>query len=338
MRILFNHGLTAGELYTNTESDKSWVFWIENYGRSRTYEENIAEPFKYCLSVILNRVIDEKERFKVPYYNAYIDFEIVSGDKFIEHRQNGRFSEIDFVESDFTGYFLNYFFQTKAYQKMMPVYIGGSLKKKFIEKINSGEKFYTTKDFKLDDVMPQVYEKFNILPKKEVKRLVVHGFRRMHSAIKFGCAISIMSHRNDLVMYLGKLTLNKKEQIKQYSVRRDRKLRKIEGWKKTPFDGWYYIGLNENTAVKWAELNIKSKTIARFENVIPRKIKEELYYKDKKIYVFRYKRKTFKGWAFWADSLKVRKLEYLGYAEERKFYPEDKTWLKLKRELWEKKV
>ena len=82
---------------------------------------------------------------------------------------------------------------------------------------------------------------------------------------------------------------------------------------------------------KWVEANEKSRSIARFTNIIPRKIKEELYYKDKKIYVFRYKRKDFKGWAFWAEKLEVRKLEYLGYAYERKFYPEDKSWLEIKK-------
>jgi len=44
--------------------------------------------------------------------------------------------------------------------------------------------------------------------------------------------------------------------------------------------------------------NKTSRTLAKFKNIIPRKIKEELYYKAKNIYIFRYKRKSFKGWAF----------------------------------------
>ena len=43
---------------------------------------------------------------------------------------------------------------------------------------------------------------------------------------------------------------------------------------------------------KVAEIETKNEG---FTNIIPRKIKEELYYKDKKIYVFRYKRKDFKN-------------------------------------------
>lgn len=55
----------------------------------------------------------------------------------------------------------------------------------------------------------------------------------MHSAIKFGCAITITSLRHiNCYAYIGQLTLTPEKQIKEYSIRRDRKLRKIEGWKK----------------------------------------------------------------------------------------------------------
>lgn len=337
MRILFNHGLTPGELYTSTPESithHKWRWWISHYGWAKTYEDSIADPFKYCMGLVLTRVIEDKVRFKIPVNSvAYIDFEIVTGDQFLKHRQNGRFSEIDFIESDFTGYFLNYYFQTKAYQKNIPIYLGGKLKQLFLTGINSGEKYYTTKDITVDDVLDDVQEKFSEITKLELRRLLLHGFRRMHSAIKFGCAISIASVRHiNCFAYIGKLTLSPEKQIKEYSIRRDRKLRKIEGWKHTPFDGYYYIGLNTTGFNHWAVENKTTKSVIKFTNIIPRKIKEELYYKSNNIYIFRYKRKTFKGWAFWADSLKVRNLEYLGKAINSQFIQEDKTWKQLIKE------
>ena len=74
MRILFNHGLTAGELYTNTPksiTNRPWRWWIRQYGWTSTYEDTIADPFKYCLGLILNKVIDEKVRFKIPDYFGF---------------------------------------------------------------------------------------------------------------------------------------------------------------------------------------------------------------------------------------------------------------------------
>jgi hypothetical protein len=161
---------------------------------------------------------------------AYIDFEIVTGEFFEKQRQNGRFSEIDFIESDFTGYFLRYYFKAKAYQKSYPIYLGGQLKEKFLNGINSGIKYYSTKDVTLEDFIDPVHLQFKDLTRVEIKKLLVHGFRRLHSAMKFGCAISITSvKRINCYAHIGSLSLNPEQQIKEYGVRRDRKLRKIEG-------------------------------------------------------------------------------------------------------------
>ena len=179
----------------------------------------------------MDRIIEDKVRFLIPYaQEAYIDFEIVTGDMFIKQRQNGRFSKIDFIESDFTGYFLRYYYKGRAYQKSYPIYLGGALKQKFLDKINSGEKFYSTKNVTLNDFLTQVHEKFSELTMAELKRLLNHGFRRLHSAMRYGCAISINTRKFlPCVAYIGLLSLDPETQIKQYSIRRDRKLRKIEG-------------------------------------------------------------------------------------------------------------
>jgi hypothetical protein len=82
----------------------------------------------------------------------------------------------------------------------------------------------------------------------------------------------------------------------------------------------------------WLEENKNSKSIVKFSNVIPRKIKEELYYKAKHLHIFRFKRETFKGWAYWADELKLRNVEYIGEVYEHQFTPSNKTWKELRKE------
>lgn len=340
MRILFNHGLTAGELYVNTPSKITTLthsHFKHNYRLVKRFEESLADPFKFCIKLVLNKILVDKLRFKIPEQDAYIDFDIVEGEKFMKQRQLGRWSNIDLIESDFTGYSLIYHYNTKHYPKDIPVYLGGDLKTMLLDGTNSGEKYYTIKDFTLYDILDEVYTKYPETPKADIKRLLLHGFRRMHSAIKFGCAITLNSTRHKLTVYIGKLTFTPEKQIKEYSIRRDRKLRKIEQWKKTEFDGYYYIGLNESTLKEWVETNKKSRTLAKFTNIIPRKIQEELYYKDKIIYVFRYKRKTFKGWSFWANELNVRNLEYLGKSTDRKFVSSPKDWKTLIKE-YEKRI
>jgi hypothetical protein len=72
-------------------------------------------------------------------------------------------------------------------------------------------------------------------------------------------------------------------------------------------------------------MNSKSRTVLQFTNIIPRKIQEEIYYKAKHLYVFRFKRKDFKGWSYWAETLKLRNVEYIGEVLDRKFTPSNKT-------------
>lgn len=328
MILFFNHGLSAPELFVNTPKkycDRSLYWFRKNIRYSATIEEAMSDPFKYCLGIILHAVIDEKKRFKIPRVpESYIDFEIVTGEKFEKHRYDGRFQEIDFIASDFTGYALRYYFKAKAYQKSQRIYIGGSLKEKFLNGINSGVKYYTTEDFTIDDFLPDVYKKFNQLTEREVKELVLLGFRRMHSSIRYGCSISIRTHKYvDCTAFIGPITLDPEKHLKGYDFKRKRKLRKMEEWRKAPFDGYYYIGLDKSVMNEWIENNRLSKTIFKFNNVMIRRIKEEFFHKSNHIYIFRYKVKKFKGWTFWKEYLKARNVEYLGVSIDRKFNPTD---------------
>lgn len=337
MRILFNHGLTPEDLYTNAPKkiiDRKWRWFIKHYGSTTSYEDAISDPFKYTIGLVLNRVLDERVRFKLPVNcDAYFDFEIINGDRFELQRQNGRFQEIDFIESDFTGYSLRYYFKAKAYQKHYPIYLGGDLKQKFLSGINSGIKYYTVKDITLNDVIDEVYKKFPELTKKEVKNLVLLGFRRMQSSMMYGCAITINTTKfMNCYAYIGKLSLNPFFQIKEYSIRRDKKLRKIDVWKKPPYDGYYYIGLNPVALETWLEENKKARTKLTFRNVIARRLKEELYYKYKTVHIFRIPVKKFKGWTIWIEKSTFRDVEYIGEVNSHKFSPADKTWKDLIKE------
>lgn len=337
MRMLFNHGMTIEELYSNTPEkiiNRKWTWFIKNYKGTSSYEDAISDPFKYTLVILLNKIIDEKVRFKIPVKNeAYIDFEIVDEDRFIKQRQTGRFQEIDFIQSDFKGFAIRYYFKAKAYHKSYQLYLGGDLKKKFLDKINSGENFYSIKDITINDIIDSIYEKFPELTKIEVKNLVLHGFRRLHSAIKYGCAITLNSRKyGNLYVHIGALTLNIKNQIIDYNKKRDRKLRRIETWKKIPFDGYYYIGLNPNAFDNWIKLNEKSRTLVKFTRVFPRKIMEELFYKHREIYIFRIVLKKFKGWMYWAEELENRNVTFLGKVNNLQFAPSNKTWKELIKE------
>ena len=132
--------------------------------------------------------------------------------------------------------------------------------------------------------------------------------------------------------HIGAIYLNPEKQIKEYSRRRDRKLRKIEGWKHPDFDGYYYIGLNETAFEDWFKVNRTARTTLKFSRIVPRRIPEELYYKAKHLHIFRFKNKKFKGWSYWVEDLKLKDAIYIGEAYEHKFIPSNKSWKELIKE------
>ena len=330
--MLFNHGLTVQELYTNSPkdlTDKNKRWFLLRYGSADSFEDAISDPFKYSLVLILNYILDKRIRFKIPRVeDSYIDFEIVKDEKFKEHKNLGRFKEIDFIASDFTGYAVRYYYQGKVYQRSVQIYFGGDLKKKFLNYVNSGIPFYTKSTVEIDYFFPYIHDQFNELSYSEVKKLVLHGFRRMHSAIKTGCAVSvaIYKYQPNCIFHIGKLTGDPEEQIKIFDRKRARKLRKISAWKREEYDGYYYIGLNSERMEEWVENNKTSRVIVKFNNIVARKLKEEFYYKAKNLYLFKFKVPKFKGWFFWKEQIKIRDLEFVGKVVDYKLLPSTKTW------------
>lgn len=329
--MLFNHGLSVEELYTNTPKrviDRKWRWFIKYYGFTKSLSDAQSDPFKYAFYLILNKVLDDRMRFKIPGVSeAYIDFSEIGEDAFEKARQHGAFPEIDFIESDFRAYQLRYFFKARGYQKNYPMYLGSDLKQKLIDYTNQGIKLYTSEDFTVNDILPEVCKMFKELQKSEVKSLLVHGFRRLNSAIKYGCGIKINTTKfGNCYVYIGDIHLDTIRQITEYKKKRDRKLRKIMQWARPDFDGYYYIGLYGKKINEWYEENKKARVRTIFREVKPRKIQKELYYAASHVYIFRTKLKKFRGYSFWASELKIRDLEYIGEAYKLKFTPATITW------------
>ena len=331
MQILFNHGLSTADLYVNVPKkviDKNWYWFIRNCGaNTSTYENALADPFKYSLVLIFNKIIKEKKRFKLPTkWEAFIDYEITTGDKFIEMRQYGLFQEVDFIESDFTGYSLKYYWKGKAYQKTMPVFIGGELKKLFIEKINKGEKFYTIEDFTLNDVLNDICLKFPNLTRKEIKDLVSLGYRRMHSAIINGCYMSFSTTKySPIYVHIGEVTSDFHKQCNRYIFRLSKKYRILRRWKKENFDKKYYIGITQNNMDDF----VLSNKVARTQLLIKRSMANYemnvFSHFSRLTYIFEFPMNKWKGDCFWIQNKKIKNIKYMGMFKDFKFYPSDKS-------------
>lgn len=337
MRMFYHHGFSFSDLYTNTPktiTDKNCSWFRKTYNLSGTLNDALSLPLKYVLGLIFKHIITNRVRFIVPYCRrSYIDFETIYEEDFEIWRQGGGLQEIDFIESDFKGYILKYTYGTYKYQRDMRIYIGGDLKKLFIDKINSGVKFYTTEDVTLKYFISDVYKQFPQLSKKEIDKLLKQGFLRLNSVIKSRSAVALKSQKwFNWTAYFGELHYDEQKRFNQHVYLMERKLRKLDYWKKTPFDEYYYIAMHQKQFEEWVTLNNKARTLLTFKNVLAKKLIEECVHRYNPAYIFRFKRKKFKGYLHWIKEETIRDVTFMGYGIDRKFIDTKWTWKQLIKE------
>lgn len=346
MRLLFNHGINPTEIFsgdTRELCDKDYLWFQNNFNHyNESVEAYLGHIFTYALDIIIQYVIEHKVRFNGPFNSFYIDFEMFLDEDFKIHRQRGRMQDIDIVESDFTGYQLTFYYRYSkydSYYRKRNFYIGKKHRKMFIDKVNSGEKMHSIKDVTITHFLPQIYEKFPKLSKRELKKIISRGLSRLGQAMKENCYASIKSTVLDVTFFIGTVYFNPEFQIKDYYFRMRKKLEKIARWRKDKFDQYYYVGIDKNRMEDWVNLNDKSPKAGWcwvwFEEVAARRLLDSVKYNSTHIYIFKIKvqKKYSKRWNFYIQKAKYRDVQYVGKAINYKFQPATKHWKDLIKEF-----
>lgn len=345
MRWSFNQGISQGELYTGSDfdfcdKDLTW-FWKNFDIRLENTYDYLGYVFLYSFDLIVTYVIENKVRFVGPFGLFYIDFEMFTDDEFIKHRQRGRMQDIDLIDADFTGYQLTFYYRyskSDSRYRKINLYLGKKHRKLFLDKVNSGERMYTTKDTDIKYFLPQVYEKFPRLSKRTINKIINRGYYRMYYAIKQQCYMTFRSTTINCSFFIGTFLKTPELQIREYSFRMRQKLMKLAKWRGDKFDNYYYIGISKERMKDWVPLNDKSNRAGwcwiYFENVIARRQLEAVIYNATYIYIFKVKvqKKYTKKWNYKIDKQKFKDAEFVGTGINYKFYPATKHWKELIKE------
>lgn len=103
----------------------------------------IKKIFRKSVEIILKDIIDNNVTFELPGQRASIYVKRYSDDDFGKGRRNGKWKEIDFLKSYFSGYqlVLNMLGKDGKVPKVKPVYISNKLKQILIENTNNGKQY-----------------------------------------------------------------------------------------------------------------------------------------------------------------------------------------------------
>lgn len=99
--------------------------------------------FREALKLILNDIIDNNITFELPTTGRPSSFYVkrTQGEDFIKARRKGKWQDVDFIESNWSGYQLSYSMKTRNTTFEKPIYLDRKLKNKLTENVNKGKQY-----------------------------------------------------------------------------------------------------------------------------------------------------------------------------------------------------
>lgn len=144
MNLKTGYSFNASELFTNfniKHITTNHKVLKEKY-KTREKREIAVKVFLYAIYLILLDIIENNTTFVLPTSRrAQIQMAAVTDERFKTARKNGKFRDVDFIESNFTGYQLEFYYKKKEYFKRKPIYVDSRLKNKITENTNKGVKY-----------------------------------------------------------------------------------------------------------------------------------------------------------------------------------------------------
>lgn len=113
----------------------------ENCGPNKT--AFVKKVFRESIKMIINDIIENNVTFELPTGAKKSDIHMVKieGDKFKEARQRGKFKDVDFLQSWFSGNQIMFNIYSKGRTRQKPIYLNKELKDKITQYTNKGKQY-----------------------------------------------------------------------------------------------------------------------------------------------------------------------------------------------------
>lgn len=136
-----SYALTANDLYHkwNYKDKLKLDFSKIPYKYETNRQRFFSIVFKYFFYLLVKDIIENKVCFKLPKTTkAYIEMIPTTGEDFIKCRQNGKFQDIDFLVSNFTGYDIGLRFITRYGKWIKLMHVTQKYKDRITQLTNAG--------------------------------------------------------------------------------------------------------------------------------------------------------------------------------------------------------
>lgn len=132
------------DMFTNLNTRKLKIkrkVLEEKFGLTHR-EELASKIFIESVKIILKDIIENNIMLKLPFGNrGFIKMVAVTGDDFKKAFKRGKFRDIDFIKSFFTGYQMVLTMYTKGYERVKPIYVNKNYKALLAKLTNEGKQY-----------------------------------------------------------------------------------------------------------------------------------------------------------------------------------------------------
>lgn len=326
-KYALGHAFSSNELFENFPYQKLELTCnqCEKIIKNRHRDILVKRIFKESLRIVLEDIIDNNITFELPLKGnkkCNIHMQRFTDTKFKKLRKSGKWRDIDYLKSMFTGYQLGFYMLGNRTPRVKNIYLNKYYKNKITQNTNNGMQYGDGKTNKtIKDYYEIIYQLFPEVSKQDINRILNFGWKSLYLHNSFGG--DTLVKYNSLWCYIGELKSNALQHFNYYRKKLAIKLRILYKRRKIQWDGYYYFGLTEEAYQKYLSQKKnkgRPKKVFNFGSVFMFQILDECkiqQYSSK--YIFRIPYVSKIKYKFFVPELTTRKAELIITREPLKF-------------------
>lgn len=227
----------------------------------------VKKIFRESLRLVLEDVINNNVTFELPLKGnkkCNIHMQRVRGEAFKSLRRAGKWKDVDYLKSFFTGYQLGFYMLGSRTPRIKNIYVNKHFREIIIENTNKGMQYGDGKiNTTIESYYNSIYSLFPDVPEQDIKLILNFSWKSLYLHNSYGGDVLIKN--DDLWCYIGNLKKDPLRHFQYYIRKLITRLRVLYRRRKIEWDGYYYFALSEAAYQKYLEQkNKKGRPKRRF--------------------------------------------------------------------------
>lgn len=326
MNYALGYAWKLDEIFQNFKSQN---LLIDGVSLQRLYGDNhkkrlCYKVFRECVKIIVNDIIDNDVEFQLPTGSRKTSLQMHTyrDEEFKKARKNGKFMEVDFIDSNFIANQLQfYMYGHRNIPKAKQVYVNKELKERITKYTNEGRVYYGKIVKTIKDYYPLIKEKFPLIPDSDLQKILNFGWKSLYLVNTYGGDVLIKD--SGFWFYIGVLRNDSLGHFNYYKMKLRNKIRVMYSRKKIPWDGYYYFGLSDERYKEFVNSKKKRgrpRKHYNFGNIVLYKLWEDCSLSESNFrYFFKVPYPIDMGFTFYNENFKTKDAELFLEREPLKF-------------------